>query len=1064
MTTNIGTQVLKRTLLAVVAIAIAFAWSGTGYTQSPCLVQRGQDPLDILNSGIRHNVWLMLDTSGSMRNPPSTGGPAKIQQAKDALNRVMNELVDGAGRPLVNWGFVHYARNSASTSRCPAIPPDANGDRYPDLPGSCAGLNTASIVNPGSCGQDSRQAVRDTLNPLTGSGTTPIGTTFAQMASYLIGDGTVAGNTTNFVNNLLPNQKNFIIHITDGEDTCECNAGGYPGDETSPLLTSVTMRPDPLNPDVLQTSSVSQDFAAFNAGLKGEFALKQVDPALDGSKGNIFVIGFDLSGDGQKRVGTIAWMAGGANLVPQRARNLMPGPFFANDQVKLVNDLRDILARIGIPTTEVTLGSPIVASVKEVIHSHTDTAVTRQDVIPIDLSDEDAIREARAIRSDHRDNVLFHTSVEVPGFRGHLRATNIYRVTDPGQPRTEREADFTELWDAGVELRDDDPDARLLFFNRRDSTTLLPFDTSTVTPADLGVSAGYLGATTDEDARDIVVQVMRGYRLVLDPVTKSPYDGSGQLNFSTVDADGNPTWKLYESTAGAVAVVLNPPRSPDFDPPLNHAAEYGVGGSSAGEGFYWDHFNRQTLVLYASNVGILQAFDAETGAERFGYIPDDAMSLAPGETPGSRDTLKDIVQLIVTDNNSVINHRYTLSSPPNVEDAFLRADQGGDDDWHTLVACARARGGRFVTMLDFTDAATAANGLRLLWNRGNREGIDEGLLDGLGETWSIPVFGNVDTRSSPAETGNRIDQWLVFLGGGYGCDNSALEGQHLFAFRVEDGFLYHRATVTGTAGAAIAKNSLPATPTVYNPHQQDVADNQDFVTRVYIPDLQGKVWKLNTTDTVPGSWTMNVFADMGPEHPITVPVTLMKDTFTPNRVFVMTGSGGDRRAPVPAGGFKFQSWIDEDADGESTTVGGRLHFEQVFNPEERMFVQAITLGKIGDPVSPAVFFAASRESFDTTTCVSDFTSTLYGRLVESGMIDFDLDRDQPGVEQAPLGPGKAQAPHGSLGAVWIATSGREGYKIERWGEEDDFGDDPAPAGMGQFTLQLLVEGFRISPF
>jgi hypothetical protein len=119
-------------------------------------------------------------------------------------------------------------------------------------------------------------------------------------------------------------------------------------------------------------------------------------------------------------------MSAGANLVPQRARNLMTGPFFTEDQSRLVNDLRDILARIGIPESEVTLGTPIVSSVREVIASHTDTAVARQDVFPLDLDDADAIREARTIRADHRDNVLFTSSLEVPGFRGHLTATKLF--------------------------------------------------------------------------------------------------------------------------------------------------------------------------------------------------------------------------------------------------------------------------------------------------------------------------------------------------------------------------------------------------------------------------------------------------------------------------------------------------------------------------------------------------------------------------------------------------------------------------------------------------------------
>jgi hypothetical protein len=745
----------------------------------------------------------------------------------------------------------------------------------------------------------------------------------------------------------------------------------------------------------------------------------------------------------------------------------MTGPFFTEDQAKLVNDLRDILGRIGIPESEVTLGTPIVSSVREVIDTHTNTAVARSEVFPLNLNDAEAIRQARTIRSDHRDNVIFTTSVEVPGFRGHLRATNIYRVIDENQARTVREADFTELWDAGVELQDDDPDDRVLMFNRRNQTALVPFNTGTVTPEDLGVTAGYLGALTDEDARDIVVNVMRGYRLVLDPLTRSPYNGSGELNFSLLDADGEPTWKLYESTATGIAVVANPPRSPDFDPPSNHASEYGVGGSTLGDGFYWDHFNRRTMVLYPSNSGILHAFDGETGEELWGYIPDDVMSLAPSEVAGSRDTLKDFVQLVVTQNNNVINHRYMLSGAPNVLDVFLRSDHGADNDWHTVVGFGRGRGGRFMTALDITLAADDPGDLALLWNRGNREGMNDGPLDGLGETWSVPVFGNVNTPSLPSPTDTRVDQWLLFAGGGYGCNNSETEGRFLFAFRVEDGFLYHRAEITADPQAPIGPNAIPATPTLYNPHTEDSADNKDFVTRVYVPDVHGRVWKLNTSAQNPDDWTMNIFAEMGPDHPITAAVTLMKDVFQPNRVFVMGGSGGDRRAPVPPGGFKFRIWIDRDVETGNTTqyASDEFESERIFNPEERMFVQAVTAGRIGDPLPPVVFFAASREDFDETVCSATFQSSLYAIGVQSGLPEFDLISTQPGEDVASLGEGKVQGLFVRDGQLYVSESGGlgTGGSVSVFGD-GSFDDDPPPPGIGQFTLQLLIEGFRISPF
>jgi hypothetical protein len=722
-----------------------------------------------------------------------------------------------------------------------------------------------------------------------------------------------------------------------------------------------------------------------------------------------------------------------------------------------------------VPSTEVTLGAPIVSSVPEVIPTHTNTALTREDVFPLSLADAEDIRLARIARSNHQNNVLFTTSVEVPGFRGHLRAQNIFEVTNPDEPRAARAGVFDDLWDAGAELQDDDPDLRNLLFNKRGSTDLLPFTTQFVTPADLGVAAGYLreldgtGARTDDDARDIVVQVMRGYRLSIDPGTKTIYDSSNNLNLSKTDANGVATWKLYESTAGAVAVAGSPPRSPDIDPPFFHGTEYGVGGAVEGEGFFWDNFNRETVVYYTSNAGILHAFEGDTGAEIFGYLPDDVLGLDPNEVGGSRDTVADFVRLVVTENNGIINHQFMLSGVPNIDDVFFRSDNGGDDGWHTALAFGRGRGGRFLTLLDVTDPRNP----KLQWNRGNREGIVDGLLDGLGETWSVPVMGNVDTRLNTSQVDNRVDQWLVFSGGGYGCNNSLDEGEFLFALRVEDGIVYHRAQVTSDPAAAIPNNALPATPRLFNPHAADSKDFRDYVTRVYIPDVQGRVWKLDTSDRDTGEWTFNVFAEMGLDQPIVASVTTLVDAFDPNRVFVMAGSGGDRRAPVPSGGFKFRTWVDTDIDGENTTQFGATDppvAEVVFFPEERMFVPAVTAGIVNSPAGAVVFFAASREDFNLTTCAVTFSSTLYSRAVEGGLPGFDLDSTQAGEDYTSLGDTKAQGLFMRDGNLYVSESGglAASGSVGVWGET--FRDEPAPAGFGQFTLQLLVEGFRISPF
>ena len=65
----------------------------------------------------------------------------------------------------------------------------------------------------------------------------------------------------------------------------------------------------------------------------------------------------------------------------------------------------------------------------------------------------------------------------------------------------------------------------------------------------------------------------------------------------------------------------------------------------------------------------------------------------------------------------------------------------------------------------------------------------------------------------------------------------------------------------------------------------------------------------------------------------------------------VAGSGGDRRADVPAEGFGFRTWLDADADGANTLQypdGAAVPYEQPFFDEERQFEQAVTLGDLSD--------------------------------------------------------------------------------------------------------------------
>ena len=102
---------LKRTALVVLACALALTFTQSGATAAVCLIERGLDPLDVVKTGTRHNVWVVLDTSGSMGGDFG-GGQDQLEVAIDVLTQLMTvELVDASGDPLVNWGYVNFNLN-----------------------------------------------------------------------------------------------------------------------------------------------------------------------------------------------------------------------------------------------------------------------------------------------------------------------------------------------------------------------------------------------------------------------------------------------------------------------------------------------------------------------------------------------------------------------------------------------------------------------------------------------------------------------------------------------------------------------------------------------------------------------------------------------------------------------------------------------------------------------------------------------------------------------------------------------------------------------------------------
>ena len=330
--------------------------------------------------------------------------------------------------------------------------------------------------------------------------------------------------------------------------------------------------------------------------------------------------------------------------------------------------------------------------------------------------------------------------------------------------------------------------------------------------------------------------------------------------------------------------------------------------------------------------------------------------------------------------------------------------------WRTVIFFGRGAGGKFYTALDvtspgpFTRNALKANPPWVMWNRGNVDGgpdPDISAFDLMGQTWSVPAVGNLAVTGSNPE-------WVAFVGSGYGTGaNAANEGKTFYTLNALTGLPTTVSTTDGQTfpdmygvGNAtttyIANNALVASPAGWNAFQLDDPTlpqrSQDKVTRVFIPDLHGRIYKFPI-----GSW--GVF---GPTQPFANSLALLK---TPDNAheLVYAESGNDPRVPLGltppfrAYGFEDKGGSGLNGTSTATAIPSSQFPKDLVDPAGNKYrgtVQPTTgfasdasLGTVG-----RVFFASTRYIADLlgTGCASTFSTLLFADGALSGGAAYDF--------------------------------------------------------------------------
>ncbi len=288
-------------------------------------------------------------------------------------------------------------------------------------------------------------------------------------------------------------------------------------------------------------------------------------------------------------------------------------------------------------------------------------------------------------------------------------------------------------------------------------------------------------------------------------------------------------------------------------------------------------------LYYASSAGYIHAVDANTGAEKWTFLVEEAlpqlaalMANATGE------------QIYVADGSPVV--RINDANRNGVVD-------GTDSVW---LFFGLRRGGRAYYALDITDV----NAPRFMWKITPTQICGAGSCSAstayaqLGQSWSTPTVGRVRAVSDP----------VLLFGGGYdpNQDNRPTTaadtmGRAVFVVNARTGsleasFSNSNPLVTGGSMSFSIPSDLAALDT-------DL-DGNSFLDRIYVGDMGGQVWRFDIGNADKSLWSGRLLATLATTTPtdrrIFFPPAAVKQLRLGVRYDAVIVGTGNRENPLKA--------------------------------------------------------------------------------------------------------------------------------------------------------------------
>jgi type IV pilus assembly protein PilY1 len=314
--------------------------------------------------------------------------------------------------------------------------------------------------------------------------------------------------------------------------------------------------------------------------------------------------------------------------------------------------------------------------------------------------------------------------------------------------------------------------------------------------------------------------------------------------------------------------------------------------------------SRPAVVYVGANDGMLHGFDASTGKEVFGYVPNKLID-------GTQTFKNDLERFT----QPFYSHQYYVDQTPRLNDAFMHTSASGAKAWQSVLVGGLGVGGKGYFALNVTDPANAfaseSNAAsRVMWEftdvddtypkdvSGNPLGGAVGAVvdptgapvKDLGYAVSIPTVAMSNVKDTDSQ-----NKWVAVFGNGY---NSTAGIATLFV-------LFMDAGLDGWSSGDFVKLStgvgVPAMPAqgagfpnaLGTPALVD-RDLNGTIDLAYAGDLLGNMYRFDLSDPDPTKWKVTkiftaTYSD-GTLQPITKQPVVVKHPTQPG-FMVIFGTG-----------------------------------------------------------------------------------------------------------------------------------------------------------------------------